>query len=58
MKIIAIDPDLHKSGFSQYDTITQKMDEISSFDMFKIMSRITSLVFEGKLKRFSLRMLI
>ena len=51
MKIIAIDPDLHKSGFSQYDTITRTMDEISSFDMFEIMSRIARLVFEGKLEK-------
>ena len=51
MKIIAIDPDLYKSGFSQYDTITCKMDEVSSFDMFEIMSRISTLVFEGKLEK-------
>ncbi len=51
MKIIAIDPDLHKSGFSQYDTTTCTMDEISSFDMFEIMSRIATLAFEGKLEK-------
>lgn len=50
-KIIAIDPDLYKSGFSQYDISTRKMDEISSFDMFEIMSRIAGLVFEGKLEK-------
>lgn len=50
-KIIAIDPDLHKSGFSQYDVDTCKVEEISSFDMFEIMSRIASLVFEGKLEK-------
>ena len=50
-KIIAIDPDLHKSGFSQYDADTQMMDEISSFDMFEIMSRISKLVLDGTLEK-------
>lgn len=49
-KIIAIDPDLHKSGFCQYDIDTCKVEEITCLDTYDTMSRIAIIKMEGKLE--------